>query len=67
MVQRRVVQLVSDLTEKPGDEKVQFALDGTSYEIDLTSAEAVRLRAALERYIRAGRRLRTKRRSPAPS
>ncbi len=56
MVQRRVVQLVSDLTDKPADQKVQFALDGTGYEIDLTSGEATRLRRALERYVRSGRR-----------
>lgn len=62
MVQRTIVHLVSDLTQKPADESVQFALDGNGYEIDLTTAEAVRLRTALERYVRAGRRLKGKRR-----
>lgn len=62
MVQRTVVHLVSDLTKKPADESVQFSLDGTGYEIDLTAAEAARLRTALERYVRYGRRLKGKRR-----
>ena len=65
MVQRTVVQLVSDLTKKPADESVEFALDGTGYEIDLTSAEAARLRSAFERYVRSGRRLKGRRRRSA--
>ncbi len=65
MVQRRVVEMVSDLTEKPADEKVHFALDGTGYEIDLTSAEASKLRGDFQRYIRSGRRLKRKRRAAA--
>lgn len=62
MVQRTIVHLVSDLTKKPADESVKFALDGSSYEIDLTTAEAARLRNALERYVRNGRRMKARRR-----
>jgi hypothetical protein len=36
---------------------VQFGLDGTSYEIDLSPANVARLREALAPYAKAGRRL----------
>jgi hypothetical protein len=35
---------------------VRFAIDGNSYEIDLNSAHAEELRAALSPYLSAGRR-----------
>lgn len=54
------VQLVDDIDGKSeAAETVQFALDGASYEIDLTEANAAKLRKALERYVDAGRRVRT--------
>jgi hypothetical protein len=51
MAQQVQVVLVDDLDGGPADETVAFALDGTAYEIDLSSANAVRLRDALATYV----------------
>ncbi|OCG72800.1 histone-like nucleoid-structuring protein Lsr2 [Microbacterium sediminis] len=60
MARKIVHQLVDDLDGtvlEPGEgETVLFALDGKSYEIDLTAENAATLREALEPYISAGRR-----------
>lgn len=51
------VRLVDDLDGTPGDETVTFALDGQQREIDLTSANAARLRDALAPYLAVARRV----------
>ncbi|GAA3544021.1 nucleoid-associated protein Lsr2 [Aeromicrobium flavum] len=60
MAQRVVTILTSDISGKEIEdgqgETVNFALDGTSYEIDLTKKEAEELRGALKNYIALGRR-----------
>lgn len=60
MARRIVHQLVDDIDgsvlEVGEGETVRFSLNGTSYEIDLNSAHAAELHAALEPYIAAGRR-----------
>ncbi|MEV7618116.1 Lsr2 family protein [Streptomyces sp. NPDC089799] len=56
MAQKVQVLLVDDLDGGTADETVTFALDGKSYEIDLTSANAAKLRGALEEFVKAGRR-----------
>lgn len=60
MARRIVHQLVDDIDgsvlEVGEGETVHFSLNGTSYEIDLNTAHAEELRAALEPYISAGRR-----------
>lgn len=60
MARKIVHQLVDDLDGtilEPGEgETVLFALDGKSYEIDLTSENAATLRDALAPFISAGRR-----------
>ncbi|OAN38870.1 histone-like nucleoid-structuring protein Lsr2 [Microbacterium sp. H83] len=60
MARRIVHQLVDDIDgsvlEVGEGETVHFSLNGTSYEIDLNSAHAEELKAALEPYISAGRR-----------
>lgn len=60
MARRIVHQLVDDIDgsvlEVGEGETVHFSLNNTSYEIDLNSAHAEELRAALEPYISAGRR-----------
>jgi len=56
MAQKVQIVLTDDLDGAAADETVTFALDGTSYEIDLTSANAERLRAAIAPYVAAGRR-----------
>jgi hypothetical protein len=59
MAQKVVVQLVDDLdgTESGDITTVQFGLDGVTYEIDLTEANAGHLRDELAVYVAAGRRL----------
>lgn len=61
MARKIVHQLVDDLdgTElAPGaGESISFALEGKTYEIDLTDANAEKLREAFAPYIAAGRRL----------
>ncbi|MYW70256.1 Lsr2 family protein [Streptomyces sp. SID8379] len=56
MAQKVQVLLVDDLDGGEADETVTFALDGKSYEIDLTTANADKLRSALESFVKAGRR-----------
>ncbi|MER5932644.1 Lsr2 family protein [Streptomyces sp. NPDC002054] len=56
MAQKVQVLLVDDLDGGTADETVTFALDGKTYEIDLTSANAEKLRGALEEFVKAGRR-----------
>jgi hypothetical protein len=56
MAQKINVTLEDDLTGGTADETVSFALDGTTYEIDLTTKNAKALRDALAPYVGAGRR-----------
>ncbi|MGA2838448.1 MAG: Lsr2 family protein [Acidimicrobiales bacterium] len=55
MAKTVIVKLTDDLDGGDADETVRFALDGRSYEIDLSSANASDLRAAFQRYIDKGR------------
>ncbi|WP_370524018.1 Lsr2 family protein [Cellulomonas sp. APG4] len=57
MARKVRVELVSDLSQVEADETVTFALDGVTYEIDLTTQEASSLRDALASYVKAGRRI----------
>jgi hypothetical protein len=57
MAQKVQVVLVDDLDGGPADETVTFSLDGASYEIDLTHANAAALRDALAPYVGHGRRV----------
>ncbi|MFD5770882.1 Lsr2 family protein [Streptomyces sp. NPDC127049] len=56
MAQKVQVLLVDDLDGVEADETVTFALDGKTYEIDLTTANAEKLRGLLEPYTTNGRR-----------
>lgn len=56
MAQKVQVLLVDDLDGGEADETVTFALDGKSYEIDLTTNNADKLRDALEPFTKGGRR-----------
>ncbi|MDT0446901.1 MULTISPECIES: Lsr2 family protein [unclassified Streptomyces] len=56
MAQKVQVLLLDDLSGGEADETVTFALDGKTYEIDLNSDNADKLRNALEPYVKAGRR-----------
>ena len=56
MAQKVQVVLVDDLDGGAADETVTFALDGVSYEIDLSTANAAQLREALARWTGLARR-----------
>jgi nucleoid-associated protein Lsr2 len=57
MSTRAKIELVDDFDEGEVAETVPFDLDGTSYEIDLSAANAQALRGAFNRYVRAGRKV----------
>jgi len=63
MAQRVHVILVDDIDGKDADETVSFGLDGTTYEIDLSSDNAAGLRDALAPYIGHARKAGGARRS----
>lgn len=56
MAKHTTVTLVDDLDGGDADEQVQFAVDGKTYEIDLSSKNAERLREGLAPYVSAARR-----------
>ncbi|MGI5196923.1 histone-like nucleoid-structuring protein Lsr2 [Streptomyces sp. CA-288835] len=56
MAQKVQVLLLDDIDGKEADETLTFALDGKSYEIDLTSDKAAEIRKFLEPYVKAGRK-----------
>lgn len=56
MAQKHIVQLIDDLDDGVADETVSFALDGTTYEIDLSDKNAAKLRDAMAQYVAHGRR-----------
>ena len=56
MAQKHIVQLIDDLDGGEATETVSFALDGTSYQIDLSKNNASKLRDALAIYVANGRR-----------
>lgn len=63
MAKKVLVELVDDYDgESRADETVEFAVDGRSYEIDLSEANAGQFRAELSRWI--GRARRTNGRRP---
>ena len=63
MAQRTVIQLIDDLDGGQADQQVTFALDGVEYEIDLSEANAQKLRDLLAPYVAAGRRVGGRRKS----
>ena len=63
MAQKVTVSLIDDLDGDKADETVEFGLDGKSYEIDLSTGNAGKLRDALASYVSAARRPGGRRRS----
>ncbi|WIV52855.1 histone-like nucleoid-structuring protein Lsr2 [Amycolatopsis nalaikhensis] len=57
MAQKVLVEMVDDLDGGVATQTVPFGLDGVSYEIDLSDANATALRDELARYVAAGRRI----------
>lgn len=63
MAKKVTVTLVDDFDgDGPADETVEFALDGVSYEIDLSARNAQKLRGELRQWVDAGRRVGGRRR-----
>ena len=56
MAKQTTVTLIDDIDGSPADEQVEFAVDGKSYEIDLSAANSAKLRNALAPFISAARR-----------
>ena len=57
MARKEIVLLTDDLEpEFEADETVRFALDGATYEIDLSEANAIALRETLAPYVAQARR-----------
>lgn len=57
MAQKLQTFFVDDLDGSEAEGTVLFGLDGTQYEIDLSTGHAKELRTALARYIDAGRKV----------
>lgn len=55
MAERIQVELVDDIDGSPAQQTVTFALDGVTYEIDLSERHAQRLRGLFTRYIERAR------------
>lgn len=55
MAKTVIVKLTDDIDGGDADETIQFALDGRSYEVDLSAVNATKLRGALKTYIEKGR------------
>ncbi|MHA7219235.1 histone-like nucleoid-structuring protein Lsr2 [Arthrobacter sp. MDT1-48-3] len=65
MAQRVQVDLIDDLNGEEAHETVRFGIDGTDYEIDLTTENAEKLRLTLSEYVDKGRKAKTGRRGQA--
>jgi hypothetical protein len=59
MAQKIEVHLEDDLDGGPADHTASFALDGRNYEIDLSTANAEKLREALRPFVSAARKAST--------
>jgi nucleoid-associated protein Lsr2 len=56
MAEKLETLLVDDLDGSTADETVRFAFEGRSYEIDLSAANAERLRSSLQPFVAAARK-----------
>jgi hypothetical protein len=56
VAQKVNIILVSDLSGGEADETVSFALDGTNYELDLSSKEADKFRGLFQDYVAVARK-----------
>ncbi|MEU5957545.1 Lsr2 family protein [Streptomyces sp. NPDC047525] len=56
MAQKTVVLLTDDIDGGEADETLTFAIDGKTYEIDLSDKNAAKLRKALDPFQKAARR-----------
>ncbi|MBT2551429.1 Lsr2 family protein [Arthrobacter sp. ISL-65] len=65
MARKTVISLEDDLDGSEASETVQFAIDGTEYEIDLNEEHASELRQTLSRFADAARKSSGSRGRPA--
>ncbi|GDY30785.1 histone-like nucleoid-structuring protein Lsr2 [Gandjariella thermophila] len=56
MAQKVTVTLLDDLDGSEAEETVEFGLDGVSYQIDLSSSNAAKLRDSLAKFVASARR-----------
>ena len=63
MAQKVTVQLVDDLDGSVAEETVEFGLDGVSYQIDLSSVNAEKIRDMLSDFVTNARRSGMRKRS----
>ncbi|AHH15255.1 histone-like nucleoid-structuring protein Lsr2 [Nocardia nova] len=64
MAKKVTVSLIDDVDgESIADETIEFAIDGVSYEIDLSAANAAKLRDGLDAWVSNARRVSGRRRS----
>lgn len=56
MAKKTIVQLTDDLDGSKADKTVSFALDGVTYEIDLSQKNAAALEKVFSKYVSAARR-----------
>lgn len=72
MALKAVITLEDDIDGSEAVQTITFALDGDHYEIDLSAANADRVRAAMKPYLSAarkttGRKRKTRRNATKPS
>jgi nucleoid-associated protein Lsr2 len=69
VAQIQEIRLIDDLDGQEADETVEFGIDGKSYEIDLSTANAGKLRDVLAEFVGSARRAggRAKRAAAAPA
>lgn len=64
MARKVLIELIDDLDGSTASQTVDFSLDGVSYEIDLTDANAAELRSFLSRFTGKARRDGGRKKSP---
>lgn len=57
MARKVQVHLLDDIDGSTADETLKFAIDGSDYEIDLSSKHADKLRSTLDKYVKSARRV----------
>jgi hypothetical protein len=67
MAQKVTVTLVDDLDGGTAEETVEFGIDGVSYEIDLSSGNAGKLRGSLADYVSNARKAGGRRKVSGPA
>ncbi|WP_433332495.1 histone-like nucleoid-structuring protein Lsr2 [Spirillospora sp. CA-294931] len=56
MAQKTVIHFIDDIDGSKADETLRFSIDGGSYEIDLSNANAMKLRAAMRPFMQKARK-----------